>query len=99
VLDTALENKEYLVGGRCTIADLAFLTWDEMVANICEGEPFMATLENDCPNWAAWRRRLLARPAVQRTLLAKAKSLADAGPSVIPRNWEHEIKPDETSAA
>lgn len=92
VLDKALANKEYLVGDRCTIADLAFVTWDEMVANICEGEPFMETLEQDCPNWIAWRERLLARPGVQRALEAKAKSLVEGGPSLIPKNWEHENK-------
>lgn len=92
VLDTALANKEYLVGNKCTIADLAFVTWDDMVADMCEGEPFMKTLNEDCPNWTAWRKRLLARPAVQRALQAKAKALQEAGPSIIPKNWEHEKK-------
>lgn len=82
-------NKNYLVGDKCTIADLAFVTWDNVVADICEGEPFMTTLDKDCPNWTAWRNRLLARSAVQRALQAKAESLAEAGPGIIPQNWEH----------
>lgn len=91
VLDAALSDKEYLVGNRCTIADLGFVPWDEMVADICEGEAFLSTLEQDCPQWSARRRRLLARPAVQRALQAKANALARAGPAIIPTNWEHEI--------
>jgi glutathione S-transferase len=73
------------------------VTWDEMVADMCEGEPFMETLHEDCPNWTAWRKRLLTRPAVQRTLQAKAKALEQAGPSIIPKNWEHEKKGDTTA--
>lgn len=30
VLNLALEGKEYLVGDKCTIADLAFVTWDHV---------------------------------------------------------------------
>ncbi|KAF3385826.1 Glutathione S-transferase 1 [Talaromyces pinophilus] len=98
VLDTALANKEYLVGNKCTIADLAFVTWDNAVADMCEGESFMTTLHEDCPNWSAWRKRLLARPAVQRALQAKAKALQEAGPRIIPKNWEHEKKKDTVAA-
>ena len=97
VLDTALANKEYLVGNKCTIADLAFVTWDDAVADMCEGELFMRTLNEDCPNWTSWRKRLLARPAVQRALQAKAKALQEAGPSIIPKNWEHENKEDNAA--
>lgn len=97
VLDIALANKEYLVGNKCTIADLAFVTWDEAVADMCEGELFMKTLYEDCPNWTSWRKRLLARPAVQRALQAKAKALQEAGPSIIPKNWEHEKKEDNAA--
>lgn len=98
MLDTALANQEFLVGNKCTIADLAFVTWDDMVADMCEGEPFMETLSEDSPNWTAWRKRLLARPAVQRALQAKAKALQEAGPSIIPKNWEHTQK-EATAAA
>lgn len=98
VLDAALTDKEYLVGNRCTIADLAFVPWDEMVADICEGEAFMSTLEQECPQWSAWRRRLLARPAVHRALQAKANALARAGPAIIPTNWEHEVNASQVPA-
>ncbi|KAL1977721.1 hypothetical protein VTN31DRAFT_580 [Thermomyces dupontii] len=92
VMDTILADKEYLVANRCTIADLGFIPWDEQVRNICEGQEWLQTIEQDYPHWSAWRRRLLARPAVQKVLAAKAKALADAGSGIIPRNWEREMK-------
>lgn len=91
-MNKVLADKEYLVANRCTIADLGFIPWDEQVHNICEGQEWLQTIEQDYPHWCAWRRRLLARPAVQKVLADRAKALADAGPSTIPKNWEREMK-------
>lgn len=85
VLDAALAGKEYLVGNKCTIADLAFVPWDSEVQNICEGEDFLKTLPDECPNWTAWHKRLMERPAVQRALGKRSQALAQAGPSIFPQ--------------
>jgi Glutathione S-transferase, C-terminal domain. len=78
VLDIALKGKKYLVGDKCTIADLGFILWNCMVADICEEEKFMKTLQQDCPYWTRWRKRILACHGVQQALQKKADALAVA---------------------
>ena len=84
VLNSALAQTPYLVGDKCTIADLAFITWDIMIPYICDGESFLGTLNDEFPHWTAWHRRLLERPAVQRALRKKQESLEQAGPDIYP---------------
>jgi glutathione S-transferase len=66
-----LEGKQYLVGDQCTIADLAFVNWDLTLDDGLNGDQDAATMEQReklYPNWAAWHRRLIARPSVQRMM-------------------------------
>ena len=37
-MDAALEGKQYLVAGKCTIADLAFVNWDLMLDVALKGD-------------------------------------------------------------
>ena len=70
-VDTALEGKTYLVGEKCTIADLAFVNWDLSLDMSMKGDQDAATAvqrEKLYPNWAAWHKRVTARPAVQRMM-------------------------------
>lgn len=66
VLDTALEGKEYLVGDKCTYADLSFVTWSLIGQSAMDIEGF--EIKKELPNYTAWMERLLARPAVKKTL-------------------------------
>lgn len=68
VLDKWLEGRraEYLVGDKCTYADLSFVNWFTKLHLIFEGDD--SWLEKDFPNWHAWFQRLLARPAVKKVL-------------------------------
>ena len=34
VLDGVLKDREWLVGGKCTIADLSFITWNNAAINV-----------------------------------------------------------------
>lgn len=55
-LNTALAGKTYLVGEKCTIADLAFVNWDLVLDVALKGDKEAATKEqreNMFPNWAA----------------------------------------------
>lgn len=73
VLNTALEGKEYLVGDKCTYADLSFVTWAS-IAGYVTGEhkiDFEAY-----PNYKAWFDRLTARPAVKKVFEDKQKVMA-----------------------
>jgi glutathione S-transferase len=72
-MDTALEGKQYLVGEKCTIADLAFVNWDLTLDIGLKGDAEAATAEQReklYPNWTAWHRRVIARPAVQKMMKA-----------------------------
>lgn len=69
VLNNALEGKEYLVGDKCTYADLSFVTWAGMTPYLLGDEK--VDLKNDYPNYDAWIERLNARPAVKKVLQDK----------------------------
>ncbi|KAH6895825.1 glutathione S-transferase [Thelonectria olida] len=67
VLDKILEGKEYLVGGKCTYADLAFVPWNTLLPAV--GNMFERfKVDETYPNFHQWHQRLLARPSVQKGL-------------------------------
>jgi len=70
VLDGALAGKQWLVGDKCTYADLSFVTWHGLV-------PFMLKedkidIAGKYPNYNRWMETMMARPAVQKTMSDKA---------------------------
>lgn len=75
-VDRALQGKEYLVGGKITLADLAYIPWDLTLDVILAGDSEAATAEGRkslWPNWFAWHNRVLQRPAVQKVLAIQKK--------------------------
>ncbi|TVY88592.1 Glutathione S-transferase-like protein [Lachnellula willkommii] len=76
VLNNALEGKQWLVGDKCTIADLSFVTWDMMLPFIFGDDLGSLELEKNYPNYFAWNKRLMDRPAVKK--IAKEKTEAAA---------------------
>ena len=65
VLDMALRDKDWLVGDKCTYADLSFVTW----ANVAEG--LLAQLSRSAildkyPNYKRWMAAMGARDVVKR---------------------------------
>ena len=72
VLDACLQGKEYLVGGKCSYADLSFITWYGMVGFLDSSGGLQKELDANA-NWKAWMDRLMARPAVKKTLEEKAR--------------------------
>jgi glutathione S-transferase len=72
VLNLALAGKEYLVGERCTVADLMFVTWDFASPSFF-GDAFEAMeIPKKYPAYWAWKQRLLERPAVKKVMAEKA---------------------------
>lgn len=61
-----LTNIDRLVGNKCTIADLAFVKYNEYAIRYMLPSNFDATRE--FPHFAAWHSKLLARPSVQRAM-------------------------------
>jgi glutathione S-transferase len=65
VLDTYLEGRQYLVGDKCTYADIAFIPWQDGVANTFKD---VLDLKKDFPNVRGWMERMLARPAIEKVM-------------------------------
>lgn len=73
VLNGHLEDREYLVGDKCTYADLAFVTWQVGIKRIV-GE---FDWEGEFPYMSAWLGRLVKREAVGKVLAEKEKLEAE----------------------
>ena len=74
VLNTALEGKEYLVGDKCTYADLSFVTWATL-APFAIGSQHKIEWEK-YPNYNKWLERLTSRPAVKKVMEDKQKAMS-----------------------
>ncbi|KAI9811839.1 MAG: glutathione S- transferase, nitrogen catabolite repression regulator [Pycnora praestabilis] len=74
VLNRHLEGRQYLVGNKCTYADLSFVTWQNMITFIMKDE--VLDTAGDYPNYHAWNERLMARPAVKKVMAEKQQAMA-----------------------
>ena len=66
----------WLVGDKCTYADLSFVPWNKLLF----GAMFLdvdisAELAKSCPEFFAWNQNLLDRPAVKKTLEKRDESI------------------------
>ncbi|KAK5998672.1 Glutathione S-transferase-like protein gedE [Cladobotryum mycophilum] len=66
VLDGLLKGKQYLVGDKCTYADLSFVPWDVIVTGQFSEVTAGYDVENKYPHWYAWHKRLVERPSVKK---------------------------------
>lgn len=83
VLDTVLKNNGdgYLVGGKCTYADLSFLTWARAVPFVMKGTDYDPAKE--CPSYGAWIAKLLERPAVKKVYSEWDAAMGDTKPAIV----------------
>jgi len=70
VLDKWLDGKQWLVGDKCTFADLAFIPWANLIGDL------LKDLSDDNPNYAAWLKRMNERSAVSKVWKARADAMA-----------------------
>jgi glutathione S-transferase len=63
VLDKALENREWLVGEKCTYADLSFVTWSHVAKGMVYELGKEDMLKN-YPRYTAWFERMVSRQPV-----------------------------------
>ena len=75
VLDNHLKGKHYLVGDKCTYADLAFIPWHNMIPFILKGDKLED--EGQYKDYDRWMNSLLERPAVKKVLADKQKKMAE----------------------
>jgi glutathione S-transferase len=72
VLDGALQDKEFLVGGRFSYADAAFLTGYGIMGLFAD----KIALETDYPNVHAWLERIQSRPAIAKVMKQRNEGMA-----------------------
>jgi glutathione S-transferase len=70
VLDDALSRNKtgWLVGDRCTYADISFVTWAATGEGLLRGLQKDAGLVEKYPHYSAWFATLKERPAIARAL-------------------------------
>lgn len=72
VLDSALKDSKYLVGDKCTYADLSFITWHAMIDKVSGDDQI--DVAGTYPRYHAWMESMLARPAVKKVMQDKANA-------------------------
>ncbi len=81
VIDRHLKKHSttYLVGEKCTFADLAFVPWDMNMADMLrDSEGNAPDLAKEYPHFHAWNEKLMNRPAVKKCAEDKKKATATA---------------------
>ena len=66
VLDNELNGKDWLVGGKCSAADLSFFSFQSRMGFIMGNAA--PDLEAEFANVDAWYKRILERPKVEKVL-------------------------------
>ncbi len=67
VLDKTLEDRKWLVGDKCTIADLSFVTWSHVAKGLVK-QLEMSEKMTEYPRYTAWLEAMEARPTVRKCL-------------------------------
>ena len=70
-------NQQYLVGDKCTYADLAFAPWFWMISipPYMMGEDFLKEWQEKYPQAWAWNERIAARPSVVKAKEARSAAM------------------------
>ncbi|OBZ71599.1 Glutathione S-transferase 1 [Grifola frondosa] len=71
VLDSVLSKQKWLVGGKCTVADLVFVTYNEAALFMGKSIEYDFDLENNFPAVHKWHTAILSRPAVKNVLAVR----------------------------
>ncbi|KAH9919706.1 glutathione S-transferase [Fomitopsis serialis] len=72
VLESVLSRQDWLAGGKCTIADLSFIPWNDIVLDLALKDYNDFNFESDFPALHKWHTAMMARPSVQKVWVAKA---------------------------
>lgn len=79
VLEGVLSGKEWLVGDKCTFADLSFVPWnDRMDAILMITNPTEDKFEG-YPNVKLWHERMIARPSWKKASSMRLDMMAKDG--------------------
>ncbi|OJD18235.1 hypothetical protein AJ78_01735 [Emergomyces pasteurianus Ep9510] len=78
VLNIALEGRQWLVGDKCTYADLSFMPWNNRVNMLLETPPGEDPLA-PYPNVQAWQHRMEARDSWKKAMVVREKYMNEQG--------------------
>ncbi|KAI0075345.1 glutathione S-transferase C-terminal-like protein [Panus rudis PR-1116 ss-1] len=76
VLESVLSKQEWLVGGKYTIADMSFVTWNNGAFNAMFKDDADFDPEKEYPSVAKWHNAIVSRPAIKKTLETRAQLMA-----------------------
>ena len=78
VLDKSLTNQQWLVGDKCTYADLSFVTWSHVAKGLVQ-ELGMSDITVKFPHYVRWLEAMEARQPVRECLEAIVAARAAHG--------------------
>ncbi|KAI0761930.1 glutathione S-transferase C-terminal-like protein [Trametes elegans] len=73
VLESVLSKQEWLVGGKCTVADLSFIVWNTSATTLLLKDYPGFDLEKDFPAVYRWHTALLNRESVKKVNALRVK--------------------------
>lgn len=79
------EEDLWLVGGKCTCADLAFVSWNLILGRLF---PEGFDMEHEYPLYWQWQQRMTARPAIQKTIAFRdecLRTMENSAAAVLPK--------------
>jgi glutathione S-transferase len=78
VLEGELQEKEWLVGDKCTFADLSFVPWNDRMDAILLTAPGEDMFDG-FPRVKAWHGRMTARPSWKTAVQIREALMREAG--------------------
>jgi len=78
VLESALQGKQWLVGDKCTFADLSFVTWNDRIDAVLLLPSDKDKFEG-YPNVKAWHERMISRPSWKTAMETRARLMDEQG--------------------
>ncbi|KAF2808875.1 glutathione S-transferase II [Mytilinidion resinicola] len=77
LLDSCLDGKQWLVGNKCTLADLAFAPWNSMVGTLLSVSAEQKF--DEFPSVKRWNERMPSRPSWKKAMDTWAKLMDEQG--------------------
>ncbi|PCH41974.1 glutathione S-transferase C-terminal-like protein [Wolfiporia cocos MD-104 SS10] len=65
VLESVLSQQEWLVGGKCSVADISFVSWNNSAFGVIVADIDGFDLAKEYPAVHAWHQKLMARDAIK----------------------------------
>lgn len=84
-LDLGAEDEVWLVGDKCTIADLSFVLWDVLLFTSLFPEGHQ--IDSEFPEFYKWHTNVIKRPAVSRVIEYREecmRTMEDSATAVLP---------------